>query len=232
MLRYSGWNPENGRPALPISARQTYRLYARRNTVPENPAGEGSPQATQQPPVVVYNPIPQPPPPPPPNNTLKIILIVVAVIVVIGILVLGAIGYMGYRIAHSLHVNPATGETTITTPAGTISANDHENFTAADLGVDLYPGAEPGKGSMRMTMPTGPVVSASYLTSDSKDKVAAFYKDKLGSQATSMDFGGSSMVTLKKGDREQITVTIVQQAGQFDGKTQIHIMHTTVNKTQ
>jgi len=146
--------------------------------------------------------------------------------------VLGAIGYMGYRIARSMHVNPATGETTITTPAGTISANDRENFTAADLGVDLYPGAEPGKGSMRMTMPTGPVVSASYLTTDAKDKVAAFYKDKLGSQATSMDFGGSSMVTLKKGDREQITVTLVQQAGQFDGKTQIHIMHTTVNKTE
>lgn len=210
--------------------------------MPDNPAGEGSPESnaspqatSQQPPVVVYQP--PPPvvvynPPPPKNNTLKIILIVVAVIVVIGILVLGAIGFIGYRIAHSLHVNQSTGETTITTPGGTITANSTENFTAADLGVDLYPGAQSAKGGMRMTLPTGPVVAANYLTSDPPGKVVAFYKDKLGSQATSMEFGGSAMVTLKKGEHEQITVTIAQQASQSDGKTQIHIMHTTVNKTQ
>jgi hypothetical protein len=196
--------------------------------VAENPAGEGSPetqaspQATSQPPpVVIYNP------PPPASNTLKIILIVVAVFVVLAILAVGAIGFFAWRISRAVHVNQTTGETTITTPGGTFSANTTEKFTAADLGIDVYPGAQPAKGGMRMTLPTGPVIAANYLTSDSKDQVVAFYKSKLGGQATSMEFGSNAIMTLKKSNQEQVTVTIAQQAGQFDGKTQIHIMHTT-----
>jgi len=209
--------------------------------VPENPASEGSPEsqaspqaASHQPPVVVYSPVPTPPAPPPTggSNALKIVLIVVAVFVVLGILAVGAIGFIGWRISRSIHVSQTTGETTISMPGGTISTSSTENFTAADLGTDIYPGAQAAKGGMRMTLPTGPVVAANYLTSDPKELVIAFYKSKLGSQATSMEFGGNAMVTLKKGEREQVTVTIAQEANQFGGKTQIHIMHTTVNKTQ
>lgn len=205
----------------------------------ENPAGEGSPESqaspqatSQQPPVVIYNPVPTPPAPPPTSNALKIILIVVAVFVVLAILVVGAIGYIGWRVSRSIHVNPTTGETTITTPGGTMSANTSEKFTASDLGTDIYPGAQPAKGGMRMTLPTGLVVAANFLTSDPQDQVVAFYKSKLGSQATSMEFGGNAIVTLKKGNQEQVTVTIAQQANQFDGKTQIHIMHTTNNQAK
>jgi hypothetical protein len=127
-------------------------------------------------------------------------------------------------------VNNSTGAVTMSSPGGTFTANSTEKFTAEELGTDIYPGAEPAKsGSMRMTLPTGSVVSASYLTSDAKDKVVEFYKGRLGNDAALMDFGSSAIVSLKKGNKEAVTVTIAQQANQSDGKTQIHIMHTTDN---
>jgi hypothetical protein len=76
------------------------------------------------------------------------------------------------------------------------------------------------------------IVSATFLTSDAKEKVVDFYKSKLGSDATLMDFGGSAMLTGKKSDQDQVTVTIAQQSNQSEGKTQIHIQHTVVTKSK
>jgi hypothetical protein len=162
------------------------------------------------------------------GGILKIVLIVIGVIVVLVMLVVGVIGYGIWRVAHAVRVNSSTGETTINTPGGAISASSNIKFTSSELGTDVYPGAEPNKsGNLRMSLPTGSVVSASYLTSDSKDKVVAFYKEKLGSQATAMDFGANAILSLKKGEHEVLTITISQEASQSDGKTQIHISHTT-----
>jgi hypothetical protein len=71
------------------------------------------------------------------------------------------------------------------------------------------------------------VVTATFLTSDAKEKVVDFYKDKLGSEASTMDFGANAILSLKKNEHETVQVTISQEANQFDGKTQIHISHTT-----
>jgi hypothetical protein len=62
--------------------------------------------------------------------------------------------------------------------------------------------------------------------------VVDFYKGKLSSNSSSMDFGGSAILTMKKSDQDQVSVTITQQANQNDGKTQIHIQHTTVSQAK
>lgn len=220
-------------PAIPIECKE--KIVAENPEGANSPESQASPQAAkQQPPVVVYNPVPTPPAPPPTggSNALKIILIVVAVFVVLILLVVGAIGYVGWRVSRSIHVNQSTGETTITTPGGTISGGDSMHFTPSELGADIYPGAQPAKGGMRMSLPTGPVVAANYLTSDSKDQVIAFYKGKLGSDATTMDVGTGAIMTVNRGKNESVTITITQRPGESDGKTQIHIMHTSVTKSQ
>jgi len=211
--------------------------------VPENPGSQGSPEPPPfQPVAAQYQPVPAPNPGAAPGpvspfpatpqksggGALKIILIVVGVVVLLLLLVVGVVGYGIYRIAHGVHVGK-DGAVSVTTPGGgTFSSNSSEKFTSAELGTDIYPGAVPNKvGNMRMSMPSGSVVSASYLTTDSKDQVVAFYKGRFGDQATSMDMGESSIITLKKGNKEQITVTVAQEASRYDGKTQIHIMHTT-----
>jgi hypothetical protein len=161
------------------------------------------------------------------TSTVKIVLIVVAIIVGLGMIGVGAFGYFVYRVAHAIKVSSSGGQITLPTPGGTITANSSENFSASDLGTDIYPGAQPGKGSMRMTLPTGSMISAVYVTSDSKDQVLAFYKSKSGSNASVIDTSSGAIVTVNKTDQDSVLVTITSSPSEYDGKTQIHIVHTT-----
>ncbi len=165
------------------------------------------------------------------SSALKIILIIVGVFVLLGVLVAGVFGYFVWRVAHAVKNAEGGKGVSMSIPgAGSISASTNQTFTAADLGTDIYPGAEPGKGSLRMSLPTGTMVTAVYLTSDSKDQVLAFYKDKLGSVASVMDTPDGGIVTLQKSDQESVMVTITANSSQAAGKTQISIVHTTSTK--
>jgi hypothetical protein len=192
----------------------------------------------------IANSVPPPSYPPPPpgypgavaqapaksGGALKIILIVIAVVVGLGILGAGAVGFTVWRVAHAFHTTGPGGEVTVDTPGGKITANSTEHYSASELGTDIYPGAQSGKGSMRMTLPTGSVITAIYTTTDSKDQVVNYYKDKLGSQSSVFDNANSAVLSLQKGQKETIMVTVSQNESQDEGKTRIAIMHTTSTK--
>jgi hypothetical protein len=214
--------------------------------LPENPGTEGSPQPPSgapapppfQPVASSYQPVTTPsqatgvPPPPAPaksggSSALKIILIILGIFAFLVLLVVCLLAYACHKVKQSFHTDSKTGETTISVPGTSISANSSMKYTADELGTDVYPGAEAAKsGNMKMNIAGNSVVSASFLTSDSKDQVVAFYKDKLGSETTSMDFGANSILSLKKSEHDVVQVTISQEANEHDGKTQIHISHT------
>jgi len=165
------------------------------------------------------------------SSALKIILIIIAVFVGLGLIGAGAFGYFVWRVAHAVKIAGSSGKISIPTPGGTFTANTNETFTTADLGTEVYPGATAGKGSLRMSLPTGSMVTAIYVTSDSKDQVLAFYKSQLGDGSTTMDTSNGAIVTLNKGQQESIMVTITANSSQYDGKTQISIVHTTSTKS-
>jgi len=171
----------------------------------------------------VATPTPVPAPAPKSGGALKIVLIVLGVIAAIIILIAGLLAYGCYRIAHSI-AHSEHGKSTISIPgAGTMSTSSSSSFTAADLGTDIYPGATPGQGGLRMETPEALSVNANYETTDPVAKVEAFYKEKFGSDATDLNMGSTVLLTKKMGDKEVITVTI---NGQGDGKTKIMIGHT------
>jgi len=167
-------------------------------------------------------------------SALKIVLIVVAIIVGLGILGVGAFSYVAYRVVHSVRVSGSgqNAKMTMSLPGGTISANTADTFTAADLGTDIYPGAQSGKGSVRMTMPTGSWVTAVFVTPDSKDQVVSFYKSKFGSEVSVFDSGDSAVISVQKSKQESIMVTVTANKSEYNGKTQIAIVHTISNKAQ
>jgi hypothetical protein len=168
------------------------------------------------------------------SSALKIILIIIAIFIGLGILGAGAFGFFVWRVAHAIHVSSSNsgkdGEVTLNTPGGSFTANTSENFTAADLGTDIYPGATTGKGSMRITLPSGSSVTAVFVTSDSKEQVVSYYKEKFGSSASVFDSANSAMLTSQKGNQESIMVTVTPNQSQYNGKTQITIIHTISNK--
>ena len=181
-------------------------------------------------------PVAVPPPPPPAapqksgNTALKIVLIVLGVFLALVLIIGAAFSYFVWRVAHSVHVSGNGSDVTLHTPGGTISANTSETFTSSDLGTDIYPGATSGKGSMRMSLPTGTMVSAVYLTGDSKDQVLNFYKTRFGSDASVYDSSDGTVLTVNKGQQESVVVTITKGSGDNEGKTEVHIVHTTSSK--
>ena len=165
------------------------------------------------------------------GNAVKIILIIVAVVVGVAILGFGMAGYTAYRIARSIHVNGPGGQVMMETPAGKMTVNPSETFTASDLGTDLYPGAQSTRGGMRMQ-------TAHRLNGDGrilslrtrKQQVIDFYKGKLGSAAVVMESSEGAVISVNKGQQESIVVTITAKPSQDEGKTRVTILHTISTK--
>jgi hypothetical protein len=166
------------------------------------------------------------------TSALKIVLIILAVFIGLGVLGAGAFGFMVWRAAHAIRMAANGEKMSMSLPGGSFSAGTDQTFSASDLGTDIYPGATSAKGSMRMTLPTGTMVSAGYVTSDSKDQVIAFYKNKFGSaNTTAFDSADGSVITYAKSQQESIVVTVTSNPSEYGGKTQIHIVHTTAVKS-
>jgi hypothetical protein len=164
------------------------------------------------------------------GSAVKIILIIVAIAVGLGLIGLGVTGYTVWRVSRAFHVNGNGGQMTLNTPEGKVNLNTTESYTAADLGTDIYPGAQSIKGGMRMDLPTGSMVTGVFVTSDSKDQVVAFYKSKFGSAASTFDTNDGAILTLPIGDKESVMVTITGKPSENEGKTKMVIVHTKNNK--
>ncbi len=167
-------------------------------------------------------------------SALKIVLIVVAIVVGLGILGVGAVSFVIYRAVHGIHVSGSGdhAQMTMNTPGGAFTASTTENFSASDLGTDVYPGAEAGKGGARMTLPGGSWVSAVYVTPDSKDQVVSFYKSRLGSEVSIFDNADTAVLSAQKSKQESVIVTVNANKSEYSGKTQITIVHTVSTKAQ
>ena len=99
-----------------------------------------------------------------------------------------ATGLAGCRVHVDKDVNGQDKTVQVDTPFGGIHVNTDQT-TAADLGLPVYPGAEPMKDkdkhkSADVHLGFGEwelrVRAVSYATSDTKEQVTAFYKKALG----------------------------------------------------
>jgi zinc ribbon protein len=163
-----------------------------------------------------------PPPAPVPtggSSALKVILIVVAVIVCVGILVLGAIGIIGYHIAKRSHVSQNGDHVKVETPFGSVETSKDPDQAAKDLGIDLYPGAEVQRnGASSASFGGIRTVTALFETHDSADQVCSFYKSRFpGAMVTTSDQNRCTIVS----NNQKNMVTINIQGGGNTTKLQI-----------
>ena len=118
------------------------------------------------------------PAPPRANSAIKTVLIVVAAIMALGILCVGAAIVVGVHIAKTSHMRQEGNKVKVDTPFGTFSANNPDQ-AVAELGVDIYPGAEAQKdGAASVTVAGIHTVTANFASHDSVDEVCNFYKSK------------------------------------------------------
>jgi hypothetical protein len=153
------------------------------------------------------------------SSALKVILIVVAVIVGIGIIGMVTVGVVGYRIAKSSRVSQQGDHVKVDTPFGSVETSKDPEQAAKDLGIDVYPGAEVQKnGASSATFGNIRTVTAFFESTDSPDKVCAFYKSKFpAAQVTTAD---QNRCTIVSNDRKNM-VTINIEANGDNSKIQI-----------
>ena len=146
------------------------------------------------------------------SGALKIILIIVAVIVVIGILAVGAISFIGYRIAKSAHVHQNGDDVKVETPFGNVETTKDASKAASELGIDIYPGAEVQKdGASSASFGSIHTVTAMFTSSDNLDKVCAFYKEKYpNAMASTAD---QNHCTIVSNDNKNMVTINVDSAG-------------------
>jgi hypothetical protein len=200
--------------------------------MPDSPDNQAPQVASSQSPSPPFQPVAAPPPyqsvvvPPPKSGSsaLKIVLIIVGVFVGLGILAAGVVGYGIYRVAHAIHKS-ANGQISINAPGGGFSANATQSVSASDLGIAIYPGATQGKGSLHMTIAGKSMVTANYLTTDSKDQVFEFYKAQAGPNAQTMMTDNGGEIIANNGS-DSVTVTVRQSPNMNNGQTQFTIVHT------
>ena len=164
---------------------------------------------------------PQPPRPPvgpkPPGsggNFVAIALLLLALIVL-----LGAVGvWVGLRvITNAVHVNVNQADSgkkdvSIKTPLGSLEVN--QGLNEASLGMPIYPGATAIKEGDSATVNFNiadqakvRVLAGKYETTDSLDKVVAFYHERLGDEVTSFkqkDEEGKTVFEMKHDKQEKL----------------------------
>ena len=160
------------------------------------------------------DPTPVPAPAPKSGSSRTIIFISIGILAALAIVYVALLAHGCHHIARSI-----TG--------GTTSATDSAALTAADLGTDIYPGARPEKGGAKTTVPAGSTITGVYSTPDGIDKVEAFYKDKLGSDATDYRSGTTAILSKRVSKTKTITVTATSTADDMDGRTKIIIAEVT-----
>ena len=142
------------------------------------------------------------------SSALKVVLIVVAVIVCVGILVLAAIGIIGYHIAKSSRVSQNGDHVKVETPFGAVETSKDPDQAAKDLGVDLYPGAEVQRdGASSAAFGGMRTVTAVFETNDPPNQVCTFYKSRFpGAMVTASERNHCTIVSRDR--RNMITINV------------------------
>ncbi|HUA16549.1 MAG TPA: zinc-ribbon domain-containing protein [Verrucomicrobiae bacterium] len=159
------------------------------------------------------------------GSAVKIILIVVGVLVIFGVLGVATLAIIGVHIARRTHISQDGNRVKVETPFGSVDTNKDPQEVAKDLGVDIYPGAQPqASGSAIATFGGVRTASASFLSSDSVDKVCDFYRSKFPNATSSTST--QNHCSIVSGDQGNIVTIAIEPSG---NSTKIQI--TSVNKS-
>ena len=140
---------------------------------------------------------------------------------------LAVLAFFYFAVAHVLYFVPGAvrggGPSSGVTPQS--SGYAPSSASAADLGVDIYPGARAQSGTDRVDAPDRTAVSAAFVTDDAMDKVVEFYRTRMIGQAAIYANGDAMVISISPNAQESIVVTIAP--AQSGGKTGISISRTT-----
>jgi hypothetical protein len=81
---------------------------------------------------------------------------------------------------------------------------------------------------MNMKTSNGSMVTAVYLSPDPADKIVAFYKERLGDQASIVQTSNGAVLSAGEKDRNNVVITITPEGN----SSKIAIVHITNSKAE
>ena len=133
-------------------------------------------------------------------------------IVGLGILGIATLGIIGYHFAKSSHVTQEGDHVKVESPFGTVESSKDPEQAAKDLGVDVYPGAQAQKnGAASVSFGNMHTVAANFESSDSVDKVCAFYKSKFPN--ATVNTSDQNHCTIVSNDQKNMITINVEASG-------------------
>jgi hypothetical protein len=108
--------------------------------------------------------------------------------------------------------------------ASSRSTSRSSAIAAANLGVDIYPGARPLAEADHSDSSSSASVSQAFLTLDKTDLVINFYKARMVGHTTIYASGNGVVVSIAPSARETVQIAIAPDAS--PGQTRISITHT------
>ncbi len=147
------------------------------------------------------------------GGALKIILIIVGIIVLVAIIGMVTCGVAIRHFANKARVHQDGDNVKVETPFGSMESSKDPSKAAADLGIDIYPGAEVQKdGASSATFGSIHTVTAMFTSSDSMDKVCSFYKEKFpNAMASTADDNHCTLVT--NDNKNMVTINVESTGG-------------------
>ena len=139
------------------------------------------------------------------RNALSIVLSVLAVVVALGVVATVGTIFALKRIAHRSRIEAGTTSTVVTTPFGTITA-DEPTAVAKQLGVEVYPGARGLKGSATVGFGNMQVAAAKFESDATPEKIIEFYQRKYPQAALRVVGSNNSMVF--SSDQGMVTIKV------------------------
>lgn len=159
------------------------------------------------------------------GSAVKIMLILVGALVIFGILGVATLAIIGMHIARRTHVTQDGNRVRLETPFGSVDTSKDPQQMAKDLGVDIYPGAQPqSNGSATANFGGVRTVAASFISSDSLDKVCDFYRAKFPNAMSSVS--SQNHCSIVSADQGNIVTITIEPSG---NSTKIQI--SSVNKS-
>jgi hypothetical protein len=155
------------------------------------------------------------------GGVLKVLLIVAGVLVLLAVLAVAGIVFVGYRMRQAFSTSQSGGRTTVTTPFGKVTSNEGDAAKiAADLNMEVYPGATAVQGSSATVNFGGMAVGAAqFRTGDSLDSVAQFYRSRYPNSTVNASDPANQSIMVRSGKG---LIVIGLRAG-GDGMTLINI---------
>jgi hypothetical protein len=150
-----------------------------------------------------------------------------AVSALIGVVVVWLLLFFGYRlISNFTGAGNSPSDNSAQRPN---SRSSSRAVTAANLGVDVYPGSRPESDPERRDSAESTIVSQTFVSSAKVDLVIDFYKARMVGQASIYASGSGVVVSINPSALESIQIGIASEPG---GGTRFAITHTTQKGSQ